>query len=201
MKTICRMLRTGLGFVLMGAFLTAMAVAQCGTPTAKLHKQAWRVGDPTATLVLAGDEQDPIVGMWHATFTGDTLNGSSVGSFPVDDSLVVWHSDHTEIMNSVRPPQDGDFCMGVWEHTGKLKYKLNHFAWFGNDTTNAPSGIGNPQGPARIIETITLCPDGNHYEGRFTLIATDPSGDTTATIKGSIKGTRITMSTTIKDLL
>ena len=25
-----------------------------------------------------------------------------------------------------------------------------------------------------FIETITLCPDGNHYEGRFTLIATNP---------------------------
>jgi hypothetical protein len=201
MKRISKMLRASLGLVLMGAFLTAMAAAQCGTPTAKLHKQAWRVGDPTALLTQAADPEDPIVGMWHATFTGDTLNGSSVDSFPVDNSLVVWHGDHTEIMNSVRPPQDGNFCMGVWEHTGKLSYKLNHFAWFANDTTNAPSGIGNPQGPTRIIETITLCPDGNHYEGRFTLIATDPSGDTTVTITGSIKGTRITTGTKIKDLL
>jgi hypothetical protein len=104
-------------------------------------------------------------------------------------------------MNSVRPPQDGDFCMGVWEHTGTFKYKLNHFAWFGNDTTNAPSGIGNPQGPAQLVETITLCPDGNHYEGRFTLTATNTSGEVTVTIQGSIKGTRITTSTTIKDLL
>ena len=55
MKTICKMLRAGLGFVLMGAFLTAMAAAQCGTPTAKLHKQAWRVGDPTALLTQAAD--------------------------------------------------------------------------------------------------------------------------------------------------
>src|SRR5580704_6573881 len=106
MKTISKIFRAGLGLILMGAFLTAMAAAQCGTPTAKLHKQSWRAGDPTAALVLVGDEQDAIVGMWHATFTGDTLNGSSVDSFPVDDSLVVWHSDHTEIMNSVRPPQD-----------------------------------------------------------------------------------------------
>ena len=26
--------------------------------------------------------------------------------------------------------------MGVWELTGRNKYKLNHFAWFSNDTTN-----------------------------------------------------------------
>ena len=201
MKIICKMLRSGLGVVLVGAFLTAMAAAQCGTPTAKLRKQDWRVGDPAAAFVVVGDEQDAIVGMWHATFTGNTLNGSPVDSFPVDDSLVVWHSDHTEIMNSVRPPQDGDFCMGVWEHAGKFKYQLNHFAWFGNDTTNAPSGIGNPQGPARLVESITLCPDGNHYEGRFTLTATNISGEVTVTIKGSIKGSRITTKTTIKDLL
>jgi hypothetical protein len=36
MKTISRKFRAGLGSVLMGAFLTAMAAAQCGSPTAKL---------------------------------------------------------------------------------------------------------------------------------------------------------------------
>jgi hypothetical protein len=194
-----------LGMIVCGTWVSVTANAQCsmsGLPqTGKYHKQAWQAGDHPAALVLTGDEQAGIVGMWHATFTGDNINGNPVASFPVDDSLVVWHRDHTEIMNSVRPPQDGNFCMGVWEKIGKFKYKLNHFAWFGNDTTNAPSGIGNPQGPARIIENITLGPDGNHYEGQFTLIATDTSGHTTVRITGSITGTRITTATTIKDLL
>ena len=190
------------GAILTVTLLTVTAAADCGNPPqGKYHKQAWQGGDPAASLVLVGNEQDAIVGMWHATFTGETVNGNSVDAFPVDNSLVVWHADYTEIMNSVRPPQDGNFCMGVWEHTGRNKYKLNHFAWFSNDTTNAPSGIGNPQGPTRIIETITLSPDGNHYEGQFTLIATDPSGNTTVTITGSIKARRITIDTTIKDLV
>jgi hypothetical protein len=206
MKMIFTKMTAALGMIFLGALLAVTASAECGVSglpqiNGKYHKQAWQAGNPAAALVLTGDEQDGIVGMWHATFTGDHINGSSVDAFPVDNSLVVWHRDHTEIMNSVRPPQDGDFCMGVWERTGQFKYRLNHFAWFGNDTTNAPSGIGNPQGPARVIENITLDPDGDHYEGRFTLIATNVSGKTTVTITGSIKATRITMSTTIKDLL
>jgi hypothetical protein len=56
----------------------------------------------------------------------------------IDNALVVWHSDYTEIMNSGRPPQDGDFCLGVWEQVGKSKYKLNHFAWGARWNSRAP---------------------------------------------------------------
>jgi len=111
---------------------------------------------------------------------------------PMDNAIVVWHSDKTEIMNSGRPPQDGDFCMDVWKRTGKSRYKLNHFAWGGNDTTNTPSGIGNPTGPTRIVEEVTLSPDGNHYVGTFTLDATDTSGTPMAHIIGVITATRVT---------
>ncbi len=71
MKAISKMFRPGLGLVLMGAFLTAMAAAQCGTPTAKLHKQVWRVGDPAALLTRVADTTEPVVGMWHVTFTAE----------------------------------------------------------------------------------------------------------------------------------
>ncbi len=203
MKTISRTLRAGLGFVLTGAFLTAVAAAQCGTPTAKLHQQAWRAGDPTASLTQASDmEEEPIVGMWHVTFTAEGNSEGPPNGTPIDNALVVWHSDHTEIMNSARPAQDGDFCMGVWKKSGRSKYRLNHFAWLGgSDTANAPSGIGNPQGPTRIVETVTLSPDRNHYVGRFTLDATDTSGNPTAHIVGVISATRITLETTIPELL
>jgi len=111
MKTISKMFRAGLGFVLMGAFLTAMAAAQCGTPTAKLHKQAWRVGDPTALLTQAADTVEPIVGMWHVMFTAEGNSEGPPDGTPIDNAIIVWHGDGTEIMNSGRPPQDGDFCM------------------------------------------------------------------------------------------
>jgi hypothetical protein len=91
--------------------------------------------------------------------------------------------------------------MGVWKKTGTNKYKLNHFAWLANDTSNSPSGIGNPAGPTRFFEEITLSPDGNHYSGRFTLDAYDTSGTQVAHIVGVIAATRITINTTAPDLL
>jgi hypothetical protein len=38
--------------------------------------------------------------------------------------MAVWHSDKTEIMNSGRPAQDGDFCLGVWESLGGVQVQL-----------------------------------------------------------------------------
>jgi len=201
MKTISRKFRAGLGSVLMGAFLTAMAAAQCGSPTAKLHKQTWRVADPTAALIQAADTVDPIVGMWHVMFTAEGNRVGPPDGTPIDNALVVWHADGTEIMNSGRPPQDGDFCMGVWKNVGPNRYNVNHFAWGSNDTTNAPNGIGNPTGPTRIIEKVTLSADGNSFSGTFSLRATDIAGKTTAFIIGAITGTRVTTETTVQDLL
>src|ERR1700739_3757370 len=155
MKTIFKMFRAGLGFVLMGAFLTAIAAAQCGTPTAKLHEQALRMGDSLALLAQVADTVEPIVGMWHVTFTAEGNSAGPPDGTSIDNAIVVWHGDHTEIMNSGGPPQDGDFCLGVWKKVGKCKYKLNHFAWGGNDTTNASTGIGTPAGPAHIVEEVT----------------------------------------------
>ena len=198
---ISKMLRAGLGFVLIGAFLTAMAAAQCDTPTAKLHKQAWRVGDPTAPLTQAADTVEPIVGMWHVMFTAEGNGEGPPNGTPIDNALIVWHSDGTEIMTSMRPAQDGDICLGVWKKVGPNKYKVNHLPWFGNDTTNAPSGIGNPAGPTRIIEAVTVSADGSSLSGSFSLRATDTTGKTTAFILGTITGTRVTTETTIRELL
>jgi hypothetical protein len=91
--------------------------------------------------------------------------------------------------------------MGIWKKVARNKYRVNHFAWGGNDTTNAPTGIGNPTGPTRIIEKITVSADGNSVSGTFWLRATDPTGKPTATIIGAITGTRVTMETTIEELL
>jgi hypothetical protein len=201
MKTISKMLRAGLGFVLMGAFLTAMAAAQCGIPTAKLHKQAWRGGDLTALLTQAADTGEAIVGMWHVTFTAEGNSGGPPDGTPIDNALIIWHSDGTEIMTSMRPPQDGDICMGVWKKVGVGQYRVNHIAWFGNDATNSPGGIGKPVGPTRIIEKITVSADGSSLSGSFSLRATSTTGKTTAFVLGTITGTRVTVETTIPELL
>ena len=186
------------------------ALAKCGQPATMGHPASWDVPSGPAQLTPAafggnfrtvGEEVDPIVGMWHVIFTAEG-NGSAgpPDKTPIDNAMAVWHSDKTEIMNSGRPPQDGDFCMGVWEVTGKGKYKLNHFAWGGNDTTNAPEGIGMPQGPTHIVEEVMLSEDGKSYSGTFTLTAYNTSFKSVQTIVGVIKGTRVTTSTTIEEL-
>jgi hypothetical protein len=187
--------------------LGASAHAACGDGSrlgAILHRQSWQGSGAlqSGSLLRIDDaENDPIVGMWHVTFTAQGNELGPPDGTPIDNSLVTWHSDGTELMNSARPPQDGDFCMGVWKKTGKKTYKLNHFAWFANDTSNAPGGIGNPTGPTRIFEEVTLSPDKKHYTGTFTLDAYDTAGTQIAHIVGVIAATRITLDTTVPDLL
>src|SRR5215475_8014956 len=187
--------------------LGASAHAACGDGNglgAILHRQSWQSSDviQSGSLLRIDDaENDPIVGMWHVTFTAQGNEMGPPDGTPLDNSLVTWHSDGTELMNSARPPQDGQFCMGIWKRMGKSTYKLNHFAWFGNDTANAPSGIGNPTGPTRFFEEVTLSPDKKHYTGTFTLDAYDTAGTQVAHIVGVIAATRITLNTTVPDLL
>ena len=203
MRTNFEKLAVTLGSFLMAATLTATANASCGDKTgAVFHHQSWDLGLANAgSLLLTSNSADTIVGMWHVTFTAQGNQGGPPDGTPIDNALVTWHSDGTEIMNSGRPPQDGQFCMGVWKRIGVLRYKLNHIAWGGNDTANAPTGIGNPAGPTRFVEEVTVSPDGNHYTGTFTLDAYDTSGNVVARIVGVLAGTRITTDTTVDDLL
>jgi hypothetical protein len=204
-KVVFRLAGT-LGVALLVTIFSQWASASCGDASkfgAQLHRQGWQGSDSlrSGSLLRIADDSDPIVGMWHVTFTAQ---GNEIGppdGVTIDNSLVSWHSDGTELMNSARPPQDGDFCMGVWKRTGKNTYTLNHFAWFANDTAYAPGGIGNPTGPTRILQEVTLSQDGKHYSGTFTLDAYDTSGAKVAHIIGVIAATRITINTTVPDLL
>jgi len=185
------------------------AHAACGGVTLpQAHPSSFQLQSGSARLLrteFPNLEAASIVGMWHVTFTSHGSDSDLPDGTPVDNALVVWHGDNTEIMNSYRPPQDGDFCMGVWKQTGRYSYKLNHFAWFANsyDPTNplSWSEIGPAQGPSRFVEEITLSPDGAHYSGTFTLDAYDTSGNPGVHIVGVLSGTRITMDTTVQGLL
>ena len=146
-----------------------------------------------------GGRERSIVGMWHVKFTAQTMNGQPFAAV-IDNAVAVWHKDGTEIMNSSRPAQDGNFCLGVWARTGDHTYHLNHIPWQGNDPTNAP-GIGNPQGGAQIIEDVVLDKDGDAYSGSFTLTAYDPAGNVEVSFTGVIAATRITPDTPFSDLL
>jgi hypothetical protein len=193
----------------LGFALVTSAHAQCGLPTKLVKPTSWHPQFGQArllrTAVVGSVDQDDfgpsIVGMWHVTFTAQTLGGSTIPDTFIDNALVVWHADKTEIMNSVRPPQDGNFCMGVWEQTGRFSYKLNHFAWFANGfPTDPPTEIGPPVGPTRITESVTLAPDGDRYSGTFTLTAYNTSGTIASAFTGVITATRITIHTKATDL-
>jgi hypothetical protein len=210
MSTTCRWWLPAIGGLALALMTVPDALAKCGQPAQMGHPASWDVPSGPAHLTRAafgsnfrtvGEEVDPIVGMWHVIFTAEG-NGAAgpPDNTPIDNAMVVWHPDKTEIMNSGRPAQDGDFCLGVWEALGGCKYKLSHIAWAGNDTTNAPEGIGMPQGPTHIVEEVMLSEDGKSYSGTFTLTAYNTSFKSVQTIVGVIKGTRVTTSTTIEEL-
>jgi len=206
------------GLAVLGLALLAVpnCSAQCGLASPRIRSQSSlpaHMGHvPLLPVALAGDDDSDhhgerdraaIVGMWHVTFTAKTMNGADIPDTVIDNALVVWHGDGTEIMNSGRPPQDGDFCMGVWKQTGEATYELNHFAWGGNQyTPGTPNGVvGDPMGPTRIVEFVRMGADGKHYSGTFTLTAHDTSGHVSTIFTGVISATRITENTTVPDLL
>jgi hypothetical protein len=208
MKTRYGKLAATFGALLLALVCAPSSWAGCAPGLAGPTHSSWSVqpGGPTLLeAALVNDDRDDdasIVGMWHVTFTAKTMNGAPIPNTVIDNALVVWHSDHTEIMNSGRPAQDGDFCMGVWEQVGRSEYKLNHFAWGGNDADpNAPVGtVGPPSaGPTHITEDVILSRDGNHFSGKFTLDAPDTNNVVTS-FTGVITGTRITIHTKPSDL-
>jgi hypothetical protein len=207
MKT--RFLRSGPVVVTLALALVMIpnALAQCMLSKKAVKPASWSSSHLAgqrlvqAALLKSDDDDDDssIVGMWHVVFTAQSSNGAPV-NFVFDDAIVVWHKDGTEIMNSSRPAQDGNICLGVWAKTGKLKYFLNHIPWAGNDPTNAPSGIGNPQAGAQLLEQIALSRDGKSYSGTFTLTAYAANKQPVASFTGVLTATRITTGTSITDL-
>ncbi len=204
-------LMSAMGSLLLAVVLVPSAIAQCGVSSKLIKPSSFhqQLGNAhllrTALGTTADDDDDAaLVGMWHVVFTAHTMNGSAIPSnaYPViDNAMVVFHSDKTEIMESARPPQDGNFCLGVWEKTGARSYYVNHLPWLGNDTANAPSGIGNPTGGAQITERVNLSEDGNHYSGTFTLTAFSPTGGVEVKFTGVLSGTRVTVDTPFSSLL
>ena len=208
MRTRNCKLSTVAGGLVLAIMIVPSALAQCGLSTKLVKPASWNPQLRGAHVMRAAlgrfdddDDSPSIVGMWHVIFTAKTFNGSAIPNTMIDNALVQWHSDKTEIMNSARPAQDGDFCLGVWSRTGRFTYYLNHFPWLGgSDTTNAPSGIGNPTGPTHLVESVTLSEDGNHYSGTFKLDAYDTSNNLTVSFTGVLSATRVTTSTPESEL-
>src|SRR5882762_10114420 len=207
MKGIVRATAIMFGTLVLAGLMAVNAGAQCGasdgpltsnTATALLMHSAPTKATTTTTSAPAPSAQvapvgAPIVGFWHVKFISKGTGFIPDGTV-VDMGFSQWHSDGTEILNSSRPPATSNFCLGVWEKTGNHTYKLNHFA---------PSSDlnGNLIGPANIREDVTLDASGNSYTGKFTIDLFDLNGNTLAHVAGNISATRITVDTTIGDIL
>ena len=199
-----------LGLMALAISTVPSAFGQCGMPLKAVKPAAWHPLPNGAANTMWGKEDDrnqgedgkSMVGMWHVVFTATASGPNSIPPTVIDNALAVWHSDHTEIMNSVRPPQDGNFCLGVWDQIDRSHYFLNHFPWYSNTFPNTNgSGIGDPQGPTQIREWITLDRDGDHFTGHFQLDAYDLSNTLAVSFTGTLTGTRVTTNTKESDLV
>jgi hypothetical protein len=179
---------------------TADCVSLAGLKIGAIQLPSWQ-GEPqlmqASFLRVAGQEgaDDRIVGFWKVKFVSEGNTGIGIPDGAViDNAFVQWHSDGTEIMNSSRPPATGNFCLGVWQKSGPFSYALNHFALSAD-----PSG--NLVGPARIREDVALNQWADQYHGTFTIDQYDVSGTLLVHIAGRITATRITVDTTVGQVL
>jgi hypothetical protein len=176
--------------VVFASVFASRANAECGDLSkfkfgASIHEQSWGGSQfGPASLLLASDSGEPIVGFWKVMFTSEGTTGIPDGTV-IDSAYSQWHSDGTEIMNSSRPPVTQSFCLGVWKKVGGLKYKLNHFAVSFDPNSNLV-------GPANIREQVALSPGGNRFTGTFTIDQYDQAGNLLAHVTGTLAATRIT---------
>jgi hypothetical protein len=200
MKRRGTIIRTAIAATFAFGLLATCFVTQAGAQCGSLASSSLETIQPQldgqfidASFAEPGSEGDHIVGFWHAKFVSEGSSGIPDGTV-IDSPNVQWHGDGTEIMNSTRVPATGDICMGIWHKTGKLTYELNHFT-LGFDTS------GNFVGPGQIQEDVTLDKKADQYSGTFKIDQYDPSGNLLAQLTGQITATRITVNTTIDQVL
>lgn len=188
MSSFYRRLLTALALIAAAAGYSAQASASCSYSQdgpAALWLQGASIGrgfgDNHGRLFSS------IVGLWHVTFTAKDSAPVPDGT-PIDDGIVTWHADGTEIMNSGKPPITSNFCMGVWESTGPGAYKLKHVALGWDDTGTQFLG------QVIIKESVRLNRNGTAYTGHFSIDQYSLDGTTvTMHVAGDVAATRITV--------
>jgi hypothetical protein len=133
------------------------------------------------------------VGFWKVKLISEGNVGIPDGTV-IDNGFAEWHSDGTEILNSSRVPATGSFCMAVWQKTGKMTFDLNHFALAWN-------ADGTFVGPGQMRQEVTVNKAADQYSGTFTIDQFDSAGNPLAYLDGKVIATRITVDTSIGDVL
>ena len=207
MKVVHRAIATTLSVAVAGVLFvptaTACAPAQIQAPFTmqQLRVDPHNPLESVSSARLIRDLSDAsnvggasIVGMWSIQFLS---MGNTAHNPPIPDGAMIdfgynqWHSDGTEILNSgARAPAQENFCLGVWEKTGRSTYQLNHFA------LNYDAATGILIGKISIVETVTLSPGGTGYSGTFVYTVFDTKGNKTDRLTGQVTAERITVDTT-----
>lgn len=191
MKSLTRRSLAGLALVGLAAGYSTQASAGCnytpGESAAALALQNATIGDRSTAATTNTTVFSSIVGLWHVVFTAKNSAPVPDGTV-IDDGIVTWHADGTEIMNSGRPPITSSFCMGTWVKSGG-NYNLKHVALSWD-----PTGT-QFVGQAIIRESVHLNPNGNRYTGTFTIDQFGLDGKTVlAHVQGTVKAERITVN-------
>jgi hypothetical protein len=198
-KTILHRVGIAVAVIAICTLFTANMNAQCGGfLQPKVKPQAWLDGSSSAFGRLLNvsdrDVDESIVGMWSFSFISEGNTGLNIpDDFVLDHGFAQWHSDGTEITNSNRTPSTGSFCLGVWKKVGRNHYKLNHFALAFDDTVHETY--------SNIREDVYLSHDGDSFTGSFSIALYDPQGNPGPVIKGKLIGKRVTLSTTVPDIV
>jgi hypothetical protein len=189
MKMKSTMIVAGLAIVIVAFSMGPAASADCGNIDKPKEGAPLRL-QPSPRV--ESEDNDPIVGFWKVEFLSKDNTGIPDGAV-LDSAFAQWHSDGTEIMNSSRAPETQSFCLGVWTKTKPSRYKLNHFAisW----------ANGALLGPGNIRENVVLSQDGNSFTGTFTIDQYDQQGNLLVHLTGQLEAKRITVDTTVRDLL
>jgi hypothetical protein len=177
-------------------FVTA-ASAGCpnlpGFKAGAVQPMSWRRTSefgPGSLLLIADrdDSVDGIVGFWFVTYVAP--DGTVF-----DEGFQQWHSDGTEFHWDVgSPPASGNFCLGIWKKTGRSHYQLNHFFQIWDPDKNLLTVRG------QIREEIDLDRSGDEHFGTVTVDGYDPTGNFLFHQQGTVRATRITVKTDLKDV-
>ena len=134
-----------------------------------------------------------IVGFWRTKLVSEGNAGIEDGTV-IDDGFSQWHSDGTEMIVSLFAPATGNICLGVWQQVGPSSYTLNHFG-FAFDATGTFLGL------AQIREHVVLDRRGQRFGGTFSFEQYDLDGALVQRLVGRVIATRITVQTTIRQVL
>ena len=163
--------------------------------------RSWKGHSGSLMPISDDSSNDPITGMWHATFTA---MGNEVGppdNTPIDNALVVFHSDGTEIMNFGAAAAGQQFLSRRLEEGGQVEIQGESHPMVWQRHYQRTERDRESFGADENFREHRFESGWEALHGRFTLDAYDTAGNQVAHIVGVISATRVNTNTSVPDLL